>query len=298
MTSIHKAEAEPLFLRAVAVVLFLGACAYMGALLYEKLNRDMETVTVERVTVTDSAELYGIAVRREQLVCSPDGIQLLTQDGLRVAAQGEIAYTDSGKLLLSPCSALFYTAVDGYESLSPEDLDGLTPEELEQLLEQKPSAVGDAVGRLVSGYNWYFAAFCDSAELRAKGDCRILFDGMEQSVSAHVLSLSASGGKTMVLLRLNCSGSGYMFLRKTSAKLIFSEYIGLELPEEAVMTDEDGSKFVYTLTAGVVERKAVDIIYKTGKSCIAAISSSADALREGNTLIVSGENICEGRIWD
>ena len=281
-------------MRAVAAVLFLGVCAYIGAALYRRLDRDLETVTVGRVTVTDSAALTGIAVRREQLVCSPDGAAPLIEDGARAAAGALIARDSEGRELRAPCSALFLSGTDGFESLSPEALTALTADGLEALLAEKPASV-KAAGRLVSGFDWYYAAFSDAPLPLAAGDaCSVQFDGTDRRAQARVMSISG-GVRPVAVLRLTCAGE-FLSLRKTGAKLIFSEYTGLELPEEAVRTDGDGRNYVYTLTAGVIERKAVEIIYSAGGKSIAAVSDSADALREGNTLIVSGENIYEGRV--
>lgn len=299
MRRIHKPEAEPGFIRAVAAVLFLAVCAYVGAAFFGKLDQDTLTVPVRRVTLADSLELQGLAVRREQPVCSRDVAELLAGEGLRLPAGGELARLRDGSLLRAPCSAVFYSGCDGYELLSPDMLRGLSVEKLQELLNTKPEIHRAAIGRLVTDYCWYFAALTETpAALPEKGNFRLLFQDTEHSVPAELVSASSGSGKTALLLRLNCGGDEYMSLRQCGAELIFSEYAGLEVPEEAVHMDDDGNEFVYTLTAGVVERKAVEIIYTDGGRCLAAISPLADALREGNTLIVSGENVFEGRIID
>ncbi|MBQ4347979.1 MAG: hypothetical protein IJC39_05990, partial [Firmicutes bacterium] len=78
-----------------------------------------------------------------------------------------------------------------------------------------------------------------------------------------------------------------MSLRKAEALLIISQYSGIEIPKNAVKTDKDGNEFVFTLTAGNIERKAVELIYTTEKSFIAKASHSADSLREGDMIIIS-----------
>ena len=155
-------------------------------------------------------------------------------------------------------------------------------------------------GRAVYGFAWYFAALADDgAPLREGGSCEILFDGFEKSTAAEIISVSAAeNGQCALLLRLTASSPEYLSLRRSGAEIIFSRYSGLELPLEAVHTDGERNNFVYISTAGIVRSLDVDIIYtdKAGGFCLAAQDASFDALREGNTVIVSGKDIYEGKV--
>lgn len=294
MKQIHKAESEPGFLKAVVVVLFLAVCAYLGARIYNGLDQDLKTVSVSHITVTDSLELTGLVIRREQLICSPGKAQLSRSSGERIPADGLIAVSQDGTELRSPSSALFFSDYDGFEYLSPDMLSALSCQELKELLQQEAEPDRETIGRLVFGWDWYFAALPEnSAALPSEGRCTLLFDGMEQGIPAELIS---AGENLPFILRLTYGGEEYLHLRKTQAQLIFSEHSGLALPEEAVRQDADGTEYVYTITAGMIERRPVEIIYRAEGRCIAAVSTQADALREGNTLIVSGENIYEGRV--
>ena len=271
-------------MRLIAAVLFLAVCAYVGAKLWSSVERSPETQTVRAVTLTDSAELEGIVIRREQLCPAGEG---LFTDGERLGA---------GTVPSVPGSALYYRSCDGLESLSPALLEDLDVQALRALLAQKPSSPEG--GRLVLDFAWYYAALVSAGEpVPDSGRCRVLFEGFDVPAEAEILSLSAEeNGRRALVLRLTLGGDEYMKLRKCKAELIFSEYSGLGLPEGAVQTDEDGNNFVYTTTAGVVERRAVDIIYSEGDMCIAAFSSGADGLREGNLVIVSGQENDEDKV--
>ena len=272
-------------MRLIAAVLFLAVSAYAGARLWSSVERSPETQTVRAVTLTDSAELEGIVIRREQLCPAGEG---LFTDGERLPA---------GTVPSVPGSALYYRSCDGLESLSPELLEGLDVQGLQTILAQKPSSHQEG-GRLVLDYAWYYAALVPADEpVPDSGRCRVLFEGFDLPAEANIMSLSPEEtGRRALVLRLTLGGDAYMTLRKCSAKLIFSEYSGLGLPEEAVHRDEDGNNFVYTITAGVVERRPVDILYSDGDLCIAAFSSEADGLREGNQVIVSGQEIDKGKV--
>ena len=113
---------------------------------------------------------------------------------------------------------------------------------------------------------------------------------MGESVPAQIISLSPpENGRQAVLLRLNQGGSEYLTLRKTGAKLLFSEHSGLVLPEEAIQQAADGSKFVYTLSAGTLERRAVEITYTGEGFSLAAFGTGPAALREGDRVVIARE---------
>lgn len=277
-------------IRAVVAALFLAVSAYIGAALLDRLENRSQTALVRPATVTESVELNGIALRREQLVCSPKGGQVLPEDGKRVPSGGRI-----GEDLFSPASALFFSGTDGFEALSP-DLDELSVAKVQALLNAEPEERPGTLGRLVLGYDWCFAALAPENEaLTELRDCVLLFEGMENPVRARLLAQSpAQDGQTALLLRLTDMGTGLLSLRKTGATLILSEYAGLQIPAEALRTDEEGNNFVYTVSAGSLERRPVTIIYSDRDTCIAQRSGGADALREGTLILVYGEERYKG----
>lgn len=245
----------------------------------------MRKATVHGCEITESAAIEGVAVRTEEPLTVPAGIA----DGARVPAGAD------GFARPAVC----FLQADGYEYLTPDMLDGLTVESLRDILAAEPEKSLSG-GRAVYGFAWYFAALADDgAPLREGGSCEILFDGFEKSTAAEIISVSAAeNGQRALLLRLTASSPEYLSLRRSGAEIIFSRYSGLELPLEAVHTDGERNNFVYISTAGIVRSLDVDIIYtdKAGGFCLAAQDASFDALREGNTVIVSGKDIYEGKV--
>ena len=287
MTRIHKGAKEPQFVQVVAAVLFLAACAYAGAWLLGDLRTGPETAIIRRATVTNSLALEGIAVRREQLVCSPGG-RVLAEDGQRLRAGAAVAETKT-ETIQTPSSVLFYTEVDGLEALSPDGLEALSVPALERLLEKEPETTPGTVGRLVTGCDWYFAALVPEGTTLEKKEYTLCFAGINGCAAARLVAKSpAEEGKMALLFRLTQGGRDYLSLRKTQATLILSEVSGLDVPEEAVRMDDDGREFVYTLTAGEMEKTAVEIIYRAEGRCIAAASKAADGLHEGATVALAG----------
>lgn len=292
-------ESGQRLIKAVAVILFLTVCAYAGSALRHLLGGDMvSSFQVQQDTVCEALELDGIAVRDERLLRSSGG-RPAVRDGKRLPA-GAVILRENGADISCPCSAVFFEAFDGFEYLTPDKLKNLTVSSLNDILVRTPENTGGVCGRLVCSGSWYFAALCpDTDRLSADMSCSVIFDGQERSVPGRIAGISApQDGKRAVLLRLTDGDSELLSLRRCKAQIIFSRYTGLRLPEAAVKQDEEGNYFVYTVTASVVEQKTVDIIYREpdGEWCLAASEASADALREGNTVITSGKDIYEGKV--
>ncbi len=283
MTRSRKGPGETRFAQAVAAALFLAVCAYIGAALAGDLRPGVRTAPVRRSTVSESLELEGLVLRREQTVCT--GGRLLAADGSRLAAGAPLAEGPEGTLY-APASALFYSGLDGLEALGPEDAEDLSVESLCALMRTPPRTPEGAVGRLVLEHAWYFAALAPADAGPEPGSCTLCFPDPVGRVPARLLSVSpAEDGQRALLFRLTRGGRALLSLRLTPARLILSEIEGLELPEEAVRYDPAGQAFVSTLTAAGAEEKPVEILYTGQGRCIAAISRQAGGLREGDTLI-------------
>ena len=67
------------------------------------------------------------------------------------------------------------------------------------------------------------------------------------------------------------------------------------MPKKAVHV-EDGKTVVYTVSAGQMERKIVDILYTGEDFYLVESGSEGSSLRAGNELIISGKNLKDGNV--
>ena len=277
-------ERPSLFSSALWAVLFAAVCAWLLAGLRSEAGAP-QTAELAFVTVLDSAELEGVAIRCETSVSLSRGFRATAESGSRIASGGQLAVRDDGSVMAADGSNLYFDSCDGYEYLGPEEIQQLSVSSLARLLKAQPEGKGD--GRLVRGFAWYYAALCDySDRLPSSGDCRVQFEGFSEPVRATVLSLSApKRGKAALLLRLTAGGE-YLCLRKTAARLIFSEYSGLSVPREAIRSDEDGNNFVYVLSSGAFKAERVDILYTDADRALVSRSSENGGLREGMSVLI------------
>lgn len=208
------------------------------------------------------------------------------------------------RVLSADSAGIFSTLVDGYEMFSPAELNDLTPARLSELLEHDPAIPANAYGKLVSSYRWYFAAVMnaeDAENLQAGRSATLNFGRYYGAdIRASVISVSEpEDGNSAVVFRCDTALSDTLAMRCVSADVIFAEYSGIRVPAPALHTDpETGEEYVWCITATVLERKEVSVLYRDEDFAIIDRSAAASALRDGNTVVVSGEDLYEGKVME
>lgn len=280
--------------------------------------RSAEDLTTREASMTSAARALAAAVARhdagtlDSASLNFEALLLGAEDGAvsaeRLAAlerelQSLKTSTSSDtQTLTAEVSGVFSAAVDGYEHLGSADLRDLTPSALEDMINNGRETVGGAYGKLISDYHWYFAAVMsavDAANLRAGRTATLNFGRWYSAdVHARVLSVSAAeNGNAAVVFRCDTALADTLSMRAVSATVVFDSYSGIRVPAQAVRVDEETEgAFVWTVTAMQLERKNVEIIYAADDFVIVRRASDPGALREGNTVVISGDDLYEGKI--
>lgn len=261
-------------------------------------------------------ELTGCVARREldRLDAAALNLRCLTFDESE-SSQAELdalraelnslhgSSSSDTSFLRAEFSGVFSTAVDGYEHLGPDDLRELTPQKVMELTESK-GEVGEGVyGKLVTDCRWYFAAVmsdADASNLTVGGYANLNF-GRYYGANIAALVESISGGyngSTAVVFRCDTALADTLNMREVSAAVVFDEYNGIRVPSQALQTDEEGTEFVWVITAMQLERKNVTVIYRGEDFCVVEREAAPNALREGNEIVVSGSDLYEGKLMD
>ena len=214
------------FTGLVVSVLFAAVCAYVlahfsaggGTLAASAPDGDTGRAVSARST---RIMLSGVAVRRESVVSGSSSAAWSAEDGKRLPAGGAAAVFASGDVAQAARSAVFCADTDGYEYLSPSALEDFSADAVEALLASAPREYPGAAGRLVEGFEWYYAALADSG---AKAlECReyeLTFDGADASpVTARLIAADSSGTKTALLFRITAQDAALLHLRFCSAAL-------------------------------------------------------------------------------
>ncbi len=216
MRAIHK-RSDGLFLRGVAVLLFLAACAWCGAGLFARFRAPALPAAGAE---PGGLPLEGLCLRSEESLCLPADAALTVRDGERVPAGGLLARLPDGTAIRAERPALYFSGFDGLETLDAAALEPFGPPLLRALLAREPLAPAGCRGRLVLDCVWYYAALVpEGAESPQPGPCRLRFAGENEQLPARLLAVSeAEGGERALLFRLSRGGS-CLSLRRVKAEL-------------------------------------------------------------------------------
>lgn len=214
------------FTGLVVSVLFAAVCAYVlahfsaggGTLAASAPDADTGRAVSARST---QIMLTGVAVRRESVVSGSSSAAWSAEDGKRLPAGGAAAVFASGDVAQAARSSVFCADTDGYEYLSPSALEELSVDTVEALLASEPRVYPGAAGRLVEGFEWYYAALADSgAGTLECGEYELTFDGADASpVTARLIAADSAGTKTALLFRITAQDAALLHLRFCSAAL-------------------------------------------------------------------------------
>ena len=254
------------------------------------------------VSSGDAGKLDSICTNLGSMLFS--GGATVTQSDLD-ALQAELRQLQSAAgsdgSITAPAAGVFTAAVDGYEGLTYDDLADLTPDGVAALSSRKTTVADNVIGKLVTSKKWYFAAVmkqADADRLSPGGSATLDFGRhYSSSIKATVLRISESAdGEVAVVFACNTALADTLAMREATAEVIYTEYTGIRVPLKAVHMYEDGSTYVYTITAGQLEEKPVEIIYQTGDYCLVARGSESNSLRAGNEIVVAGKNLTDGKV--
>ena len=213
----------------------------------------------------------------------------------------------------APASGIFSTVLDGYERLRPEDVRGILPSRLHELTEDgaedTPAA---AIGKLVGGNRWYFAAEIGEEEYLAlretiKKGARVTVElgryyGEPVSMRVEEVGRAENGESRVLLLSCERALADTLAMRLVTATLVAESRTGIRVPKQALYTEmtEDGTVryYVFVRTGVKAEKKTVEILYEAESFYLAAVGTGAASLREGNEIIVSAGDLYDGKIME
>ena len=206
----------------------------------------------------------------------------------------------------SGASGLFYDAdfVDGFENIfTPSALETLAPNTLQDLADSTPSAPeGQTVGKLVYGYEWYLALTLSgevASDLQVDKSYRFTFPENNGATASLALTrLVAEGDRVLAVFLCESHPNDFLFYRCQTVEITVGESEGFYIPETALVT-QNGVMGVYIFEESTVRFRKAEIIWRGEGYAIAKLpgENSATALRENDVMIVSGNNLYEGKVY-
>lgn len=232
-----------------------------------------------------------------------DALEMELSSLISIAAEDTVQITAAN-------SGLFTTIIDGYEHLTPDSLNNLTTDSLRKLFDDGREVSSRAFGKLIYSQVWYFAAIMPEGVIstldsegksyvRQGNELKLDFGKYYSSpITAAVESVSeAKNGECVVIFSCSTALAETLTMRTVAVDIVFAEYNGIYVPSEALYTDEEGDCYVFTVTGKQAERKNVTVVYDGG-DFVLVTSSGANALHDGNEIIVSARELYDGMMLD
>ena len=215
------------------------------------------------------------------------------------------------KVVLAPDSGTFSSYVDGYESiLTPAALlgdrltgDDLTVSTFRTLMGQSAEPDGGAVGKLVTGSQWFLAMVVSEEDLPQfqKSNLALRFSALADEVPMSLYRVSyVENGEAVVVLSSRRNLKDILALREQRCSVIFQSDQGIRIPAEALRVVDGETAGVYVVTGYAAEFKPVSILAEDQDSYIVAAnpkdSNDKRILRSGDEVIIAAEDLYDGKV--
>lgn len=265
----------------------------------------------------EADELRSLIFRRDYTYNGSDNLTAQIEEAQtqvdNLEAQADGAYTT----VTAPVAGLYSAQVDGYEGvMTVAALEGLTPSGLEALAAQKADTSADAsMGKIITDSGWYFS--CNLGEdqvgnLYAGAQVSLRFDDSGRTFDAKVSRVSdPEEGRVNVTFFSNDYAPQVTALREQDVEIITYSVTGLRVPKQAIRVNDSGDLGIYRVSGAQAQWASVQILWEGDDYYLVAQADKTDeegnqadqsqfekasALRAGDTVIVRGEDMYDGKV--
>lgn len=294
-----------------------------GTMELDKQIVDSFTALRGKVTAGDLEELSDQADELRSLIFRRDytynGSDILTAQIAaaqarvnELSAQANAAY----EIITAPASGLYSSQVDGYEGvLTVDALEGLTPGGLTRLAGQRGSVATGGLGKIVTNSGWYFACNLSASavgQIHTGDMVKLRFGDSNRDYSARIIRISdEENGMVTVTFFAREYAALLTGLRNQSVEIITGSATGFRVPKRAVRVDGNGTLGIYRVSGTQAEWVKIDILWEEedfylvkqapktdaeGKELELTDFEKATSLRSGDTVIIKGEEIYDGKV--
>lgn len=231
--------------------------------LFYVMRDKIETGNIE-YALRKRDELLTLLNRRLVLVQAVGGYE----DKI-VLLQGErtnltTSMNDISETIYAKDSGYFYTMVDGYEDIfTVNNAQNMTLALFDEIISSPPKEnTGDAIGKLVTNYNWYVVCEITKEQNRSfteNGSYDIVFPysaSEELNMTLERIIAPTDSDRVLLVFKTNVMPNGFNYLRKQEIEVVQSSYTGYKIPISSVRM-VNGVQGVYILSGNIVTFKEI-----------------------------------------
>lgn len=269
-------------------------------------------------TLEDSAlNLRAMVFKRDYTYGDTNAAGQLSQlilDKQSQLAELERSLSQVSTTVYAPVSGVYSAGADGWEGIAtPAMLDGLTASDLAGLLRQQHSPDPGAVGKLVTGSTWYFAALLNGTDtgLQAGRQYTLSFSGdYYGQVEMTLDRVALEGEQTLAVFSCRSRLADTAMLRIQTVDVVIRRLEGIRIPRKAlrVVTENvpagDGgvdavNRYgVFTVVSSQAEWQEVEVLYTDDSYYLVrpVDQDSSKRLRAGDEVILNSSGIYDGKV--
>lgn len=218
-------------------------------------------------------------------------------------------------VIRAPQPGVFSGLADGFETLvGPDTLEELTPSGLLELERKSPDAPANAIGKLITGSTWYFAASVregQASRLREGERYTVAFSQDCRALMTLERISDAEDGRRVLVFSCRSQLSEATLLRRQTVDIVTEHIRGIRVPRSALRavtrteTDKQTGEEtvvtvtgVYTLISRQAEFTPVNVLYQGEDFFLVepADPDSAERLREGDEIILYTVGLTDGKV--
>ena len=266
-------------------------------------------------TLEDSAlNLRSMVFRRDYSFGDAGQLSALILDRQNRLAELSRSLNQVSTTVYAPVSGVYSAGVDGWEGVvTPAMLDSLTADGLDALLHEKHSPDPSAVGKLVTGSTWYYAALLEGADtgLQAGRRYTLNFSGDYYGQVEMVLDrVALDGDRTLAVFSCRSHLADTAMLRVQTVDVVTQQLEGIRIPRKALrvetetVTEADGTLRevnhykVYTVIRSQSWGQEVEVLYTDDSYYLVrpVDPAAANRLRAGDEVILNSSGIFDGKV--
>ena len=205
-------------------------------------------------------------------------------------------------VIKAPVAGYFVDNVDGYESLLSElDPLKLTTDRVQELLSMESQVYSDGVGKIVGGYEWFFActvsdSYYSTLSVGTSLALRMSFVSDEEIPVTVVACNKDTKGNMAVVFRCAYMSEVLSDIRTETAQILIVRHNGLKVPKRAIVINDAMEAGVYIRSGNVVAFRKIDQLYsEPADYVICAVTDKPGYLQLYDDIIVSGKGLYDGK---
>lgn len=225
-------------------------------------------------------------------------IEKLEQQKKELSAQ----YHSALSVIKAPVAGYFVDNVDGYESLlSSVDPLTLSTAQFRELLSAQPSVTDQGAGKIVGGYEWFFAcivpeSFYNTLSVGSSISLKMDFVSDEEIPVTVAACNKDNEGNLAVVFRCAYMSEELSDIRKETAQLLIVRHTGLKVPKRAIVINDAMEAGVYIRSGNMAVFRKIEQIYsEPADYVISKITDDSGYLQLYDDIIVSGKGLYDGK---